>query len=235
LDYAMTQNNRGTVLGDLASLPDEDRRQRLMAALHAFDAALEHYRPDTAPLDYAMTQNNRGTVLGDLASLPDEDRRQRLMAALQAVWIAYSLFERLQHAVYAQIAQRALSGIRLDCGTDFDELWEAATHEPCPPWLKPNVEAPEMRQALLTFLTKPSLEAMRQALDDHPALLTEDVEPIFNGLFSQYKDNEKIMHVLTIMRQVLQDCREHGVDAVFAALARQQGNESRQNDSASDS
>jgi hypothetical protein len=74
LDYAMTQNNRGTVLCDLATLPDEDRAARLRAALAAYDEALRFRRPDTAPLNYATTQNNRGNVLSDLATLPDEDR-----------------------------------------------------------------------------------------------------------------------------------------------------------------
>jgi hypothetical protein len=84
LDYAMTQNNRGTVLSDLAASPDEDRRARLLEALDAYNEALKFRRPDTAPLDYAMTQNNRGTVLRDLAASPDEDRRARLLEALDA-------------------------------------------------------------------------------------------------------------------------------------------------------
>jgi len=71
-------------LSDLATLPGQDRRQRLYDALAAYDAALEHYHPDTAPLDYAMTQNNRANRLSDLATLPGEDRRQRLADALAA-------------------------------------------------------------------------------------------------------------------------------------------------------
>ena len=80
----MTQNNRATLLSEMAGLPGEDRRGRLLAALAAYDAALQHYRPDTAPLAYAMTQNNRATLLSAMAGLPGEDRRGRLLAALAA-------------------------------------------------------------------------------------------------------------------------------------------------------
>ena len=51
LAFAATQNNRALVLSAIATLPGEDRRARLLAALEAYDRALEHYRPDTAPLD----------------------------------------------------------------------------------------------------------------------------------------------------------------------------------------
>src|SRR5581483_5520073 len=83
-DIARAQVSLGNALSRVATLPGQDRRQRLYDALAAYDAALEHYRPDTAPLDYAMTQNNRATILSALATLPNEDRRQRLYEALAA-------------------------------------------------------------------------------------------------------------------------------------------------------
>jgi hypothetical protein len=76
--------HRGNRLSDIAGLPGEDRRARLLAALAAYDVALQHYRPDAAPPDYAMTQNNRAILLGALAGLAGEDRRARLGAALAA-------------------------------------------------------------------------------------------------------------------------------------------------------
>ncbi|HNS03265.1 MAG TPA: NB-ARC domain-containing protein, partial [Anaerolineae bacterium] len=76
--------HRANRLSELATLPGEDRRQRLVEALAAYDEALRHYRPDTAPLDYAATQNNRATLLSELATLPGEARRQRLYEALAA-------------------------------------------------------------------------------------------------------------------------------------------------------
>jgi tetratricopeptide (TPR) repeat protein len=79
-----TQNNRATILSDLATLPGEDRRGRLYAALAAYDDALRYRRPENAPLAYATTQNNRANRLSDLATLPGEDRRGRLYAALAA-------------------------------------------------------------------------------------------------------------------------------------------------------
>ena len=71
-------------LSRLATLPNEDRQARLVESLAAYDEALKHYRPDTAPLDYAMTQNNRANRLSELASLPGEDRRARLVESLAA-------------------------------------------------------------------------------------------------------------------------------------------------------
>ena len=62
----------------MAGLPGEDRRGRLLAALAAYDEALQFRRPDTAPLDYAMTQNNLGLLLNEIAGLPGEDRRAPL-------------------------------------------------------------------------------------------------------------------------------------------------------------
>ena len=76
--------HRGNLLSEMAGLPGEDRRAHLLAALAAYDEALQFRRPDTAPLDYAMTQNNRATLLSEMAGLPGEDRRGRLLAALAA-------------------------------------------------------------------------------------------------------------------------------------------------------
>jgi hypothetical protein len=81
---ARAYGHRANILSDLATLPGEDRRQRLYDALAAYDDALRFRRPDNAPLDYAQTQNNRATILRDLATLPGEDRRQRLYDALAA-------------------------------------------------------------------------------------------------------------------------------------------------------
>jgi hypothetical protein len=76
--------HRANRLSDLATLPGEDRRGRLYAALAAYDDALRYRRPENAPLDYATTQNNRANILSALATLPGEDRRGRLYAALAA-------------------------------------------------------------------------------------------------------------------------------------------------------
>jgi hypothetical protein len=84
LDFAMTQNNRGLILGDLANLSGEDRAARLRESLAAFDEALRFWPPETAQPNYATAQNNRGLVLGDLANLPGEDRAARLRESLSA-------------------------------------------------------------------------------------------------------------------------------------------------------
>ncbi|HLE36007.1 MAG TPA: hypothetical protein VI699_02560, partial [Candidatus Acidoferrales bacterium] len=84
LAYATTQNNRALLLADIATLPGEDRRARLLEALAAYDDALRFRTPQAAPLDYAMTQNNRANLLQGIATLPSEDRRTRLLEALAA-------------------------------------------------------------------------------------------------------------------------------------------------------
>ncbi len=83
---AQAQGSLGNALQRSATqpLPEQTRGQLLLQALAAYEAALEHYRPDTAPLDYAATQNNRATLLSAIASLPGEDRRARLLQALAA-------------------------------------------------------------------------------------------------------------------------------------------------------
>jgi hypothetical protein len=81
---ARAYGHRANILSELATLPGEDRRQRLYDALAAYDDALRFIRPDNAPLAYAQTQNNRANILSELATLPGEDRRQRLYDALAA-------------------------------------------------------------------------------------------------------------------------------------------------------
>ena len=135
LDYAMTQNNRGAVLQDLATLAEEDRGARLREALAAYDAALRYRTPETVPLDYAMTQNNRANLLSDLASVPGEDRGARLREALRCALTAVELFARLQHEQYYQVSRRTLQDVRAACGDDFDTLWAALDVGPPPEWL----------------------------------------------------------------------------------------------------
>lgn len=60
-DWAMTQSNRGTVLGKLGA--HEDEPARLEEAIAAFQAALTVRTRDRAPDAWATTQNNLGTAL----------------------------------------------------------------------------------------------------------------------------------------------------------------------------
>ncbi len=62
--------------------PLGSRRDNLRRAIAAYEQALEHYTPQTAPLDYAMTQNNLGNAYRDLAAV--EDRAGNLRRALAA-------------------------------------------------------------------------------------------------------------------------------------------------------
>ncbi len=163
----MTQNNRANLLRDLAGLPGEDRRARLLEALSAYDAALQHYRPDTAPLAYAMTQNNRANLLRDLAGLPGEDRRARLVEALQCAVVAVALFEQYQQAQYLEVGKRVLKGLREACGADFAAFWAQAGLGPPPDWLmrdESEQQQPDpLRAALAAYLEQREQAANTEA------------------------------------------------------------------------
>lgn len=135
LGYAATQNNRATLLSEIATLPGEDRRGRLLAALEAYDRVLEHHRPDTAPLAYAMTQGNLLNLFRDIAELPDEDTRNWQRKACRAGWEAISGFRQAQHAQYEGMATGLLHGLRTACGSDFPAIWAEAGLGKVPKWL----------------------------------------------------------------------------------------------------
>ncbi len=122
-------------MSELATLPGEDRRQRLYDALAAYDDALRFIRPDNAPLDYAQTQNNRANRLSELATLPGEDRRQRLTLALRCAHVAASWFDRLQHDQYLRVARNTLERVKAACGQDFAEFWAELELGDPPDWL----------------------------------------------------------------------------------------------------
>jgi tetratricopeptide (TPR) repeat protein len=81
---ARALGHRANLLSAMATLPGEERGERLLEALAAYDDALQYYRPEVVPLDYAKTQNNRANLLSEIATLPGEDRRKRLLEALAA-------------------------------------------------------------------------------------------------------------------------------------------------------
>ncbi len=72
-DWAMTQNNLGTVLQSLGER--ESGTARLEEAVAAYRAALEVRTRADMPTDWAMTQNNLGTVLQSLGERESGTRR----------------------------------------------------------------------------------------------------------------------------------------------------------------
>jgi hypothetical protein len=115
---AGTLVNFANALSRIANLPDEDRAARLRESLAAYDAALQFYRPDTAPLDYAMTQNNRGNILSALANLPGEDRAARLRESLAA----YDEALRFRHPDTAPLAYAMTQGNMANLSMSLAEL-----------------------------------------------------------------------------------------------------------------
>ncbi len=123
-------------LSRLSNLPDEDRRARLLEALAAYDEALQHYRPDTAPLAYAMTQTNLANLHMNMADLPEENKRERQKMALQGAVIAISIFSSVGHAPYTQHVARQLRWMGEQMGPAFPELWQELNLGELPEWLK---------------------------------------------------------------------------------------------------
>jgi tetratricopeptide (TPR) repeat protein len=185
LDYAATQNNRATLLSEMAGLPGEDRRARLLAALAAYDEALQFRRPDTAPLDYAMTQGNLLNLYSSMAELPGEDRRNWLLKALRAGWEAYMGFERSQHAQYQERATRQLRRLQTACGGDFAEMWAAVGLGVPPDWLMQDSGAGSMEALLAAFAAVGSDEEMVDFWRSVPAELEESLMQAVEALIVQ--------------------------------------------------
>ena len=156
----MTQNNRATLLSEIATLPGEDRRARLLQALAAYDDALLYYRPEVAPLAYAMTQNNRANRLSAIATLPGEDRRARLYDALRCSVEAVTLFEQFQQAQYLEIGRRVMRSIRDACGDDFAAMWAELGLGELPDWLSQDDQATAMQALLQAFVQVQNDEQM---------------------------------------------------------------------------
>ena len=164
-------------------MPGEERGQRLYDALAAYDEALRHYRPDTAPLDYAATQNNRANRLSELATLPGEDRRQRLTQALRCAAEAVVLFEQYQQAQYLAVGRRVLGDLRRACGDDFADLWAAAGLGEPPDWLEDGADEDEARPTLADLIPVFSqIQNAEQMVAFWQAMPTEMEEPFIQAV-----------------------------------------------------
>ena len=84
LDWAMTQNNLGTVLQTIGER--ESHTETLQQAVEAYRLALEEYTRERVPLDWAMTQNNLGTVLQTIGER--ESHTETLQQSVQAYRLA---------------------------------------------------------------------------------------------------------------------------------------------------
>jgi len=141
-DVARAWGSLGNALGRVATLAGENRRERLLAALDAYDEALRFRTPETAPLAYAMTQGNLLNLHRALAEDPDEDRRVRLRTALRCGVEALSIFQQQGHEPYQQQAMRQLQNFRNDLGAEFANLWAELELGPLPEWLSASSPAP---------------------------------------------------------------------------------------------
>ncbi|MBI1278682.1 MAG: TIR domain-containing protein [Anaerolineaceae bacterium] len=76
----------GAVQNSLGVLYQEhplgDKSENLKRAVQAYEAVLQHYTPEAAPLDYATIQNNLGTAYSELAEV--SEREANLKRAVQA-------------------------------------------------------------------------------------------------------------------------------------------------------
>jgi hypothetical protein len=81
---ALAQGSLGNALQAIANYPGQDRAQRLLAALDAYNEALRFFASSFNAHLYATAQTNRANLLRELATLPGENRAQRLREALDA-------------------------------------------------------------------------------------------------------------------------------------------------------
>lgn len=222
LAYATTQNNRGLVLRDLATLPGEDRRRRLYDALAAYDAALEFYRPDTAPLDYAMTQGNLANLFQEFAETEGEARHERMLQSLRAAWEALLGFERAQHQQFMERAARKLKQLKETWGTEFDRLWnELGVGEP-PAWLMQD-ESPAQQinlAPLYAFLNSRDAREMRRLVEENAWLTAPEIESLLDQIQAQVKADEQAAQMLAFKRALLQEIRNKGIEQAFVDLER---------------
>ena len=66
-DWAMTENNLGTVLEDQGRRRDDEVGSRLLAqAVDAYRSALQVYTKDDFPQAWSMTEDNLGNVLDEI-------------------------------------------------------------------------------------------------------------------------------------------------------------------------
>jgi tetratricopeptide (TPR) repeat protein len=80
--WANAQNSLGT---DYINQPLGMQLEYLRKAIAAYEAALEYYTPQVAPLDYAATQNNLGNAYSELSGIEDQaNNLRRAIAAYEA-------------------------------------------------------------------------------------------------------------------------------------------------------
>jgi tetratricopeptide (TPR) repeat protein len=81
-DWAMTQNNLGTVLSDLGTRTGgEEGAKLLQASVTAYENALVVYTREQLPQDWAMTQNNLGNVYRNLGTRTGGEEGAKLLQA----------------------------------------------------------------------------------------------------------------------------------------------------------
>jgi hypothetical protein len=91
-DWAMTQNNLGTALSNLADRTEGPKGAELLAqAVSALRSALEVYTREQLPQVWAVTQSNLGTMLLDQATRTKGPKGAKLLA--QAVSACQSALE----------------------------------------------------------------------------------------------------------------------------------------------
>ena len=110
----MTQNNLGTVLGELAMRNSgEQSIQYLTQSVDAFRSALKVRTPEQLPQDWAMTQNNLGNVLDELGTRSSGQQSARyLKEAIAAYENALSIFTPEADPYRYETARRNLEAAR---------------------------------------------------------------------------------------------------------------------------
>lgn len=76
----------------------------------------------------------------------------------------------------------------------------------------------DLTPLLMAFLNARSPEEIRAHLLDHPALLTEAVEPLLARILDYYSHDAEAQQLIRDKQALLKVCREQGVEVVFGIL-----------------
>ena len=216
---ARAYGHRATRLSEIATLPGEDRRARLLQALAAYDDALLYRRPEVAPLAYAMTQGNLANLFRAFSEIEGENQSQRQRQSLAAVFTAFQYFQQVGHAVYIAQAQRQALGLREAFGPQlFAQVWSEMGLGDLPDWLDEDDQATAMGALLQAFV---QVQNDEQMIAFWQAVPTEMEEPFIEAVEALIMQAEEVgdADTVEVLRSRLEGFQQIRQGAALAVSA----------------
>jgi len=238
--YARGKANTLQALGDL-----EVREAHYGAARARYEAALTLFQAIPARLGEANTLQALGALHqaeGDLEGggasfaaaaalyaaigLPREEAvmkgmfaqlrlaQGRLDEAIALIRAALEVFEARDLAQDVHVTRGIIARFAAAM-PDFAARWQALAGEPPPAWLRDMLAAKELLARLVEWIQTPDWPASRDALRAHAGeLLTDAAEAVLGQLAQANPGYEGVAAHVALLRL----CREHGIDAGYAAF-----------------